>query len=66
MEKNKTHWFVIGLHLYIYPPAPAVGDIEGLHNWTPHEIGILGTLRFRFCTGIWKYTAGHNDVSWFL
>lgn len=34
---NRIRWFVIGLHLYVFPPEPEVGDIEALHNWIPQK-----------------------------
>lgn len=49
---NRIRWFVIGLHLYVFPPEPEVGDIEALHNWIPQKKGIIETLKFRFHTGI--------------
>lgn len=52
-------WFVIGLHLYIFPPDPEVGDMAALKNWKPKEIGIWETLKFRWYTGIWSYAAGN-------
>ena len=56
---NRIRWFVIGLHLYVFPPEPEVGDIEALHNWIPQKRGLIETLKFRFHTGIWSYTAGN-------
>ena len=58
LDMNRMRWFVIGLHLYVFPPEPEVGDIEALHNWIPQKKGIIETLKFRFHTGIWSYTAG--------
>lgn len=52
-------WFIIGLHLYVFPPEPEVGDMDTLHNWIPLKKGIIETLKFRFHTGIWNYRAGN-------
>ncbi|MCS2864914.1 hypothetical protein NXW13_13980 [Bacteroides thetaiotaomicron] len=61
---NRIRWFVIGLHLYVFPPEPEVGDIEALHNWIPQKKGIIETLKFRFHTGIWSYTAGNINYQY--
>lgn len=45
---NKIKWFVIGFHLYVFPPDPKVGDIEALINWKPEKKGVLETLKFRW------------------
>lgn len=55
--KAKIKWFIIGVHLYVFPPDPKVGDIETLKNWKPVKIGIVETLKFRWHTGIWSYKA---------
>lgn len=52
----KNRWFIIGLHLYVYPPDPEVGDMEALRKWKPVKKGIWETLKFRWHTGIWSYT----------
>jgi hypothetical protein len=54
---NKIKWFVIGFHLYVFPPDPKVGDIEALINWKPEKKGVLETLKFRWHFGIWSYRA---------
>lgn len=54
---SKIKWFIVGLHLYVFPPDPEVGDLKALHNWKPLKMGIIETIKFRFNTGIWSYTA---------
>ena len=54
---SKIKWFIVGLHLYVFPPDPEVGDLKALHNWKPRKMGIIETIKFRFNTGIWSYTA---------
>lgn len=56
---SNIKWFIIGLHLYIFPPDPEVGDLDALHNWIPIKKGIIETIKFRFHTGIWKYSYGN-------
>lgn len=55
-------WFVIGLHLYVYPPDPLVGDLEALKNWKPEKKGVWETLKFRWNTGIWSYTVYSDEI----
>lgn len=55
-----NRWFLIGLHLYIFPPEPKIGDFQALHNWEPRKMGIWDTLKFRWGMGIWRYTV--SDV----
>ncbi len=52
---NKIKWFIVGTHLYVFPPEPKVGDIEALKNWVPDKKGFFETLKFRWHTGIWSY-----------
>ena len=54
-DMNKIKWFVIGFHLYVFPPDPKVGDIEALINWKPEKKGVLETFKFRWHVGIWSY-----------
>lgn len=61
---SKIKWFVIGWHLYVFPPDPEVGDIKALLNWKPIEKGVIETLKFRWNTGVWTYnTAGNAFIS---
>lgn len=55
-------WFVIGLHLYVYPPDPPVGDFEALKNWKPEKKGVWETLKFRWHTGIWSYAVYSDEI----
>lgn len=48
-------WFIVGLHLYMFPPEPKIGDFEALHNWKPQKMGVWATLKFRQHAGIWCY-----------
>lgn len=57
----KTRWFIIGFHLYVFPEDPQLGDFQALRNWIPQRKGIFETIKFRFQTGIWSYTAGNLD-----
>lgn len=59
IDMSNMKWFIIGLHLYVFPPEPEVGDMDTLHNWIPLKKGIIETLKFRFHTGIWNYRAGN-------
>lgn len=34
---KNLRWFVIGLHLYIFPPDPEMGDFVALENWRQKE-----------------------------
>lgn len=58
---KNLRWFVIGLHLYIFPPDPEMGDFAALENWRPRRMGIWETLKFRWYTRTWSYATG--DVS---
>ena len=40
-DMNKIKWFVIGFHLYVFPPDPKVGDIEALMKHLSF-VGMLG------------------------
>lgn len=52
-------WFIIGLHLYVFPPDPEVGGMVSFKNWKPRKMSIWETLKFRWYTGIWSYTSGN-------
>lgn len=59
---SKARWFVIGLHLYVYPPDPAVGDMDALKHWKPEKKSIWETLKFRWHTGIWSCTVYSDSI----
>lgn len=58
---NKTRWFLIGLHLYIFPHEPELGDITALYNWKPIKMGILYTLKFRYKIKYWGYSLNSHQ-----
>ena len=60
---NTLKWFVIGLNLYVFPPDPEIGDMEGLKKWEPSKKGIIETLIFRFKTRTWAHSTGNMTFS---
>lgn len=53
-ELENRKWYLIGMHLYIFPPEPKFGDIIAFHEWYPIEVGFWKTFLFRIKTWTWK------------
>lgn len=51
----KQRWSLIGMHLYIFPPEPAVGDLDALRNWRPVKMGLWPSILFRVKFKCWAY-----------
>lgn len=58
----ERRWFIIGLHLYVYPPAPSIKARDNWRNWKPEKKGVMETLKFRWRRGIWSYSAYCDDT----
>lgn len=61
-EGIERRWFIIGLHLYVYPPVHDFKKMSDWRNWKPEKKGIMETLKFRWRRGIWSIAAYCDDT----